>query len=214
MWSQTGCLQGSHEEDAAQQGVLVTSKKHPQDLVQNEIAALRQTIEELQDRVWRTEVQLAAAGSAQSMGNGHTKGSERVETALQEMVALVTQKYTDLEKENRRLSAQVEGLLKHMHDQAGPSLHNASILSPAPGNGHNNSPTLPLNQPPTAAQRHCASVACLACKNRRRKCNGVSSGCAGCSIYGTECTYDLTQDQRRKRSVVVEAESHPEDLQK
>lgn len=61
--------------------------------VQAELWQLRRTVGELQDRVWRSEVQLAAAGSGQSHGTGDDKSNERIEMALEEMVACNEQIY-------------------------------------------------------------------------------------------------------------------------
>ena len=81
--------------------------------------------------------------------------------------------------------------------------------------------------PPAASKRRCVSTACIACRRRKSKvslpcgftpmylhvraskqvahqspypqCDGNTPSCAACaSVYGTECVYDPSSDNRRK----------------
>ena len=48
-------------------------------------------------------------------------------------------------------------------------------------------------------KRKCISIACIACRKRKTKCDGATPSCAACTdIYGTECIYDPNSDHRRK----------------
>lgn len=96
---------------------------------------MRRTVSELQDRLWRTEAQLAAADSGHSSASGNVKSNDKIEKALEEMVALATQKYMDLERENRRLSAQVIELQIHMRARVQSGSHDASQAPSALQNG-------------------------------------------------------------------------------
>jgi ssDNA-binding Zn-finger/Zn-ribbon topoisomerase 1 len=52
---------------------------------------------------------------------------------------------------------------------------------------------------PSNQKRRCVSTACIACRKRKSKCDGVLPSCAACaSVYGTECVYDPNSDHRRK----------------
>ena len=52
---------------------------------------------------------------------------------------------------------------------------------------------------PANQKRRCVSTACIACRKRKSKCDGVLPSCAACSsVYGTECIYDPNSDHRRK----------------
>ncbi|KAK4193716.1 putative nitrogen assimilation transcription factor nit-4 [Podospora australis] len=52
---------------------------------------------------------------------------------------------------------------------------------------------------PANQKRRCVSTACIACRKRKSKCDGVVPSCAACSsVYGTECVYDPNSDHRRK----------------
>jgi len=50
---------------------------------------------------------------------------------------------------------------------------------------------------PTPTRNAKASFACLACKQRKSKCD-QGSPCRICQIHGSPCIYDETADQRRK----------------
>ncbi|GAP85971.1 putative nitrogen assimilation transcription factor nit-4 [Rosellinia necatrix] len=52
---------------------------------------------------------------------------------------------------------------------------------------------------PSLQKRQCVSIACIACRRRKSKCDGALPSCAACaSVYGTECVYDPNSDHRRK----------------
>ncbi|KAI1173876.1 fungal-specific transcription factor domain-containing protein [Nemania sp. FL0916] len=52
---------------------------------------------------------------------------------------------------------------------------------------------------PSLQKRQCVSIACIACRRRKSKCDGALPSCAACaSVYGTECIYDPNSDHRRK----------------
>ncbi|KAI9883388.1 MAG: hypothetical protein M1823_004856 [Watsoniomyces obsoletus] len=52
---------------------------------------------------------------------------------------------------------------------------------------------------PASSKRRCVSSACIACRRRKSKCDGANPACAACaSVYGTECRYDPSSDNRRK----------------
>ncbi|CAH0021890.1 unnamed protein product [Clonostachys rhizophaga] len=51
----------------------------------------------------------------------------------------------------------------------------------------------------SSPKRRCVSNACIACRKRKSKCDGVVPSCAACSsVYGTECVYDPNSDHRRR----------------
>ena len=65
--------------------------------------------------------------------------------------------------------------------------------------------TAPKDQMPmetrqsTKQKRTCVSIACIACRKRKTKCDGAAPSCAACAdIYGTKCIYDPHSDHRRK----------------
>ncbi|TAQ86496.1 hypothetical protein B7494_g5178 [Chlorociboria aeruginascens] len=50
-----------------------------------------------------------------------------------------------------------------------------------------------------AAKRRCVSIACMPCRTRKSKCDGVHPACTACAtVYGTTCHYDADADRRRK----------------
>ncbi|KAH6663396.1 fungal-specific transcription factor domain-containing protein [Halenospora varia] len=49
------------------------------------------------------------------------------------------------------------------------------------------------------SKRRCVSSACMPCRKRKSKCDGVQPACHACTaVYSSQCYYDIDSDHRRK----------------
>ncbi|KAE9377634.1 hypothetical protein N431DRAFT_554004 [Stipitochalara longipes BDJ] len=77
--------------------------------------------------------------------------------------------------------------------------------------------TVPEDGSQSPRKRHCVSMACIPCRERRTKCNGEKPTCSACrDVYKTEstCRYNPKEDFRRKaamRNRIVELEKSERD---
>ncbi|KAL7272218.1 hypothetical protein RUND412_004985 [Rhizina undulata] len=56
-----------------------------------------------------------------------------------------------------------------------------------------------LPSPIRVAKRRCVSSACIPCRKRKSKCDGIAPACSTCTaVYQTPCQYDIDGDHRRK----------------
>ncbi|KAK4986997.1 hypothetical protein LTR50_004949 [Elasticomyces elasticus] len=51
-----------------------------------------------------------------------------------------------------------------------------------------------------ASQRKKVSTACLACRKRKTRCDGLQPECRTCQTYGSSCVYNLERDSRKTPS--------------
>ncbi|KAJ9639043.1 hypothetical protein H2204_003951 [Knufia peltigerae] len=73
---------------------------------------------------------------------------------------------------------------------------NADTSIPSVSKGKNKNKEQENN---ASTKRRCVSTACIACRKRKSKCDGMLPKCAACaSVYLTECEYAPHTDHRRK----------------
>ncbi|KAI1624684.1 fungal-specific transcription factor domain-containing protein [Exophiala viscosa] len=73
---------------------------------------------------------------------------------------------------------------------------NTEALTQTPSKGKNKNKD---KESSASTKRRCVSTACIACRKRKSKCDGMLPKCAACaSVYLTECEYAPHTDHRRK----------------
>ncbi|KAF4627841.1 hypothetical protein G7Y89_g10314 [Cudoniella acicularis] len=88
-----------------------------------------------------------------------------------------------------------------------------SRLSPASHSQLSASSSLAASGDDAPSKRRCISSACMPCRKRKSKCNGVHPACHTCTtMYGSECYYDIDSDHRRKGALKRDIAQLKDDL--